>query len=119
MTNGKVIYKPDFFKHPRIINPKALKQCLKLHPICRVCLSDKDVSPHHIQFRSEGGNDILENLISLCFNCHRWAHDGGYVTVNGKEEYVNARNFMINFLIILNDKRYEKVLEYLRSKHAD
>lgn len=31
---------------------------------------------HHIIYRSQGGSDIIENLITLCPQCHRKAHDG-------------------------------------------
>lgn len=31
--------------------------------------------PHHIKKRSQGGKHTLENLIDLCFECHRWAED--------------------------------------------
>jgi hypothetical protein len=32
------------------------------------------VEVHHIIFRSQGGRDVHENLISLCSSCHRKAH---------------------------------------------
>ena len=31
---------------------------------------------HHIIFRSNGGGDDLDNLITLCENCHKAIHDG-------------------------------------------
>jgi len=35
-------------------------------PLC----TRRDVTPHHLVFRSKGGGDDLENLISLCTWCH-------------------------------------------------
>jgi hypothetical protein len=116
---GKIIIKPDFFKKPRIINPKAMRECTALHPNCRVCGSQNQVSAHHIHSRGERGDDAMSNLISLCFSCHRHAEDGIYITKKDKVEYVNARNYMISVLEMLHDKRYEKAIEYLRSKNAD
>ena len=31
---------------------------------------------HHIKSKGSGGDDIEDNLIELCSNCHRKAHDG-------------------------------------------
>lgn len=30
--------------------------------------------PHHIKYRSQGGEDIEENLITLCITCHALVH---------------------------------------------
>lgn len=30
---------------------------------------------HHIKPRSKGRDDSFENLMHLCFECHRWIHD--------------------------------------------
>lgn len=31
---------------------------------------------HHIKSKGAGGDDTADNLIELCSNCHRKAHDG-------------------------------------------
>lgn len=31
---------------------------------------------HHVKFRSQLGKDDKNNLVTLCFNCHRKLHDG-------------------------------------------
>lgn len=38
---------------------------------------------HHIIFRSKGGSDELDNLITLCEKCHSAIHDGK-ITLNAK-----------------------------------
>ena len=43
---------------------------------CEVCGAPCDCGPHHIKSRGAGGSDAEENLIQLCFNCHRKVHDG-------------------------------------------
>src|SRR4029079_19327108 len=42
-------------------------------PLCR----RRDLTPHHLKFRSMGGGDDEENLASLCVWCHlRGIHEG-------------------------------------------
>jgi 5-methylcytosine-specific restriction endonuclease McrA len=46
---------------------------------CRnpMCGDRNGLHPHHIIFKSHGGADTMENLITLCgWNCHRAIHDG-------------------------------------------
>ncbi|MHB8927101.1 MAG: HNH endonuclease [Bacillota bacterium] len=44
--------------------------------VCELCGGRAEGEPHHIRPRSLGGPDIRENLIQLCFECHRKAQDG-------------------------------------------
>jgi 5-methylcytosine-specific restriction endonuclease McrA len=43
---------------------------------CQYCGRWTEERPHHIIFRSLGGDDSMENLITLCMACHRAVHDG-------------------------------------------
>jgi hypothetical protein len=46
---------------------------------CQYCKGkhkDSKLEVHHIIFRSEGGSDEAENLITLCHTCHKALHDG-------------------------------------------
>lgn len=44
---------------------------------CQNCgTKDSVLEVHHLVFRSEGGSDEPENLITLCRKCHRDYHDG-------------------------------------------
>ncbi len=46
-------------------------------PVCK----RRDVTPHHIVFRSQGGGDEPDNLVSLCVECHlRLLHEGRLAT---------------------------------------
>lgn len=103
----------DFFKRKKIKDKKNLKKCTSLNPCCRFCDSSTGLWAHHIRFVSEGGDDSLDNLISLCFNCHRKAHDGYYSSAG---VFVSSKDFMIHILEKLQDERYDKALKYLRSK---
>ena len=42
---------------------------------CQFCGSRFDLHVHHIRFRSQGGPDREENLITLCAACHRKVHE--------------------------------------------
>ena len=46
--------------------------------ICQECGCCTFAPPHHIKFRSAGGDDSMENMITLCGplenDCHRKAH---------------------------------------------
>jgi hypothetical protein len=43
---------------------------------CVRCGTDKDMEeiPHHVIFKSQGGLGIVENGVTICRTCHRWAH---------------------------------------------
>ncbi len=36
--------------------------------------SSRDLHVHHRKMRSQGGPDTYSNLVTLCAECHRWAH---------------------------------------------
>lgn len=42
---------------------------------CKHCKIRHGLTPHHVQFRSHGGPDIRQNLLTLCFQCHDAVHD--------------------------------------------
>src|SRR5690349_3324276 len=44
------------------------------------CCSRRDVTPHHLRFRSHGGDDSDENLTSLCTWCHLEGIHGGHIS---------------------------------------
>ena len=46
---------------------------------CHICKTKKKnvkLEVHHIVFRSNGGSDDADNLITLCHDCHKKLHDG-------------------------------------------
>lgn len=44
---------------------------------CQCCKTKKGtLHVHHIVYRSNGGSDKMDNLITLCENCHRKLHNG-------------------------------------------
>ena len=45
---------------------------------CARCGSSRNLHVHHRIRRSHGGQDISENLITLCAECHDWVHHNPY-----------------------------------------
>jgi hypothetical protein len=44
----------------------------------------RDVTPHHLRFRSQGGGDEPENVVALCSWCHLWGiHSVGAIKATG------------------------------------
>jgi hypothetical protein len=48
-------------------------------PVC----SRRDVTPHHLKYRSAGGGEEDENLASLCCWCHLSGVHGGRIRARG------------------------------------
>jgi 5-methylcytosine-specific restriction endonuclease McrA len=42
---------------------------------CENC-GRQGVDIHHLKFRSQGGQDVIENLMCLCRECHFEVHNG-------------------------------------------
>jgi len=41
---------------------------------CQYCGAIQQLQVHHQRFRSQSGDDLEENLITLCDDCHRTVH---------------------------------------------
>lgn len=46
---------------------------------CRHCNRGDTLDPHHVIYRSAGGEDVLTNLLTLCRKCHDDEHAGRLV----------------------------------------
>lgn len=44
---------------------------------CQTCGSMQHLQVHHLQFRSQAGGDLEQNLITLCTECHARIHRKG------------------------------------------
>jgi hypothetical protein len=53
-------------------------------PVC----NRRDVTPHHIEFRSAGGSDDDHNLTSPCVWCHLHGIHGGRIRALGTAEQI-------------------------------
>ena len=41
---------------------------------CQLCGGTKSLQVHHKHLRSHSGGDVEDNLITLCYRCHRLVH---------------------------------------------
>lgn len=41
---------------------------------CQICGRMQQLQIHHLKFRSQGGSDSEQNLITLCAGCHEKLH---------------------------------------------
>jgi hypothetical protein len=56
-----------------------------LSPVC----NRRDVTPHHLEFRSAGGSDAAWNIGSLCTWCHLLGVHGGRIRALGTAECIH------------------------------
>lgn len=77
---------------------KKAKECVALREVvacrdrgrCRVCNTKKSLQYHHLKFRSQGGEDTVENLLLLCFKCHEEVHKRRLFPTPNEEQTINA-----------------------------
>lgn len=67
---------------------------------------------HHVKFRSNGGTDDEENLLTLCEDCHKGVHDGTIV-LNKKPKKSKNLNYATHMSIIRSWllKKYPDAIE--------
>jgi hypothetical protein len=53
-------------------------------PVC----NRRDVTPHHLKFRSQGGTDDDENVASVCVWCHLLGIHGGRIRAKGTADRI-------------------------------
>lgn len=58
-----------------MIDGKTIRQVLERDDYrCRGCGNTRHLELHHIIFRSQGGTDEADNLVTLCRRCHQRTH---------------------------------------------
>jgi len=68
---------PNPQKQQRIVDPEAIEAARR--PYCAKCGISRGVEHnqvHHIYTKGAGNPDTVDNLISLCVECHAKAHAG-------------------------------------------
>lgn len=89
-------------KSERIVDPRFRGQLLDRDGRCLACgsvLDENTINPHHIETRGSGGDDLLENGISLCARCHVDGHNG-HTTIEGEQVFLTPAVF--RWLLVLN-----------------
>jgi 5-methylcytosine-specific restriction endonuclease McrA len=76
-------------KHPRLRLERKLYEQLQKQVLsrdgwrCQCCGARTNLEVHHKQFRSQGGNDSEQNMITVCVECHASCHGWGGVWRTG------------------------------------
>lgn len=116
---------PDFKPESRIVDKKALTRAMRENEandhrgLCWGCPKPRKLAtePHHIIFRSQGGDDLVENIAPLCLSCHTLFHR----SVSGEAEEIaaNMGNYFTDatLLYILCKKGVEPGREYLERRY--
>jgi 5-methylcytosine-specific restriction endonuclease McrA len=76
MTCSTIVRHPRTTKPPQKYNQLRQQVLVRDGWRCQRCGTAKQLEVHHLQFRSAGGSDCEENLITLCARCHRKTHHG-------------------------------------------
>jgi 5-methylcytosine-specific restriction endonuclease McrA len=79
-------------KQPRrIVDPELMREMTAAgksgHCPCLVC-AERYTEPHHVRLKSQGGDDLEDNIAFLCARCHRAYHGNPYTDEFGM--YVDA-----------------------------
>lgn len=79
---------------------------------CKGKRKNSHLEVHHIVYRSQGGSDDSENLITLCHICHRGIHRGTIkLQLSGKAKGVLKYATQMNSIRCQLLKRYPKAIE--------
>jgi hypothetical protein len=65
-------------RRPEVEYPRIYER--DRHRCQNPCCGRRDVTPHHLRFRSRGGDDSDENVTSLCTWCHLEGIHGGHIS---------------------------------------
>ena len=80
---------------------------------CQICKAKNTrLEVHHIKYRSQGGTDDLDNLITLCADCHKKVHDGKLSTNKKPKKLPNFSDATImSILRSILLKQYPEAIE--------
>lgn len=81
---------------------------------CQLCgVKDTRLEVHHIRFRSQGGSDRMDNLVTLCSDCHGKVHSGELTFDKKFKSFKHAThmNIMRKQLVELLNDEFECVFE--------
>lgn len=125
-------FDPHLIKNPALANPEIAKwgyqrganygfentKAMVLNRDgykCHICKTKKQgvrLDVHHIIFKSKGGSDEQENLITLCHNCHTKLHNGDVkLTLKGKPKGQLNHATQMNSIRTQLLKHYPKSIE--------
>lgn len=78
------------------LDPKLSRACFQRDGYkCRHCSNRAGLHPHHVLYKSHGGQDVLNNLLTLCNSCHIEGVHGGRLVLEVVER--TDTNLVVRF----------------------
>lgn len=75
---------------------------------CQRCgKKNSKLEVHHIQFRSKGGSNRMDNLVTLCCDCHKRIHSGGLLFDKKIKSFKHASHMNIMRSRLIEELRLE------------
>lgn len=75
---------------------------------CQICgKKNSKLEVHHIQFRSKGGSNRMDNLVTLCRDCHKQIHSGRLVFDKKIKSFKHASHMNIMRSRLVEELRLE------------
>lgn len=126
------IFDPHLMKNPDLYNPiyrhwgyqqggnygfentkaKVLNRDGYTCQYCKGKKRDSKLEVHHIVYRSNGGSDEEDNLVTLCHTCHKGVHNGTVkLKLSGKRKGQLKHATQMNSIRIQLLKRYTDAVE--------
>ena len=81
---------------------------------CQVCgKRGKILQTHHIRYKSNGGSDRADNLITVCTDCHTYNnHQEGGILYKWQQEHKKVKQYKEpTFMNIVRKRTFQKYLE--------
>ncbi len=72
LVYGEVLMTTKFI--PQYIKIKVKNRQHNRCSVCNIKFPLDKLQIHHIKFRSEGGNNDIDNLTAVCSECHEYLH---------------------------------------------
>jgi hypothetical protein len=87
---------------PRVKDPAAVRRKVRQDGTCRAC-GEPGSDGHHILYRSKGGDDVEDNVVTLCHDCHmalhKWLTEGEAIRAEvGKRLMVEEIRYVLDRL---------------------
>jgi len=82
---------------------------------CLVC-AERYTEPHHVRLKSQGGDDVEDNIVFLCKRCHSAYHGSPYVPESGFPARVDAGWVRFRLARYLESEKGQHVRAYLVGK---
>lgn len=119
-ANAKQAY-AEYLQSPRWRSLRSQK--LRRNPFCECCGAKTTIEVHHLSYKRGWGNELLRDLMTLCYRCHRLIHDKletGELVIKPKQGVRQILRASRDFLrITVNPDHWPKRRTYSKTRTAN